>query len=59
MSTHSDQLESSGESPNGSDFGFTDEDDDYETLYGDEDDEANEYDDFSGSGDAGWSSQRL
>lgn len=63
MSTHSDHLESSGESPNGSDFGFTDDDGDdddddykdYETLYDDEDDE---YDEFSGSGDEGLFSQR-
>lgn len=65
MSTHSDPLESSGDSLNGSDFGFTDEKDDddddnsdytdySETLYDDED----EYDEFSGSGDEGWSSQR-
>ncbi|XP_042337865.1 syndecan-4-like [Plectropomus leopardus] len=60
MSTHHDHLESSGDSSNGSDFGFTDDeddkkdqydqdDDDYydDTLYDDED----EYDEFSGSGD--------
>ncbi|KAM3877732.1 syndecan-4 [Diretmus argenteus] len=52
MSMHPDDLVSSGDSQNGSDFGFTDDaDDDYEpdTLYDDED----EYDDdeFSGSGD--------
>ncbi|XP_034529618.1 syndecan-4 isoform X2 [Notolabrus celidotus] len=59
--THRDNLESSGDSPNGSDFGFTDDedhdiglyngevdDDDYYPTYDDED----EYDeDFSGSGD--------
>lgn len=61
MSTHRDGLESSGDSPNGSDFGFTDDeddendkydqddDDDYYPLYDDEDEE--EYDEFSGSGD--------
>ncbi|XP_059185396.1 syndecan-4 isoform X2 [Centropristis striata] len=63
MSTHHDGLESSGDSPNGSDFRFTDDEDDHtdgydeddeddddwydETLYDDED----EYDEFSGSGD--------
>ncbi|XP_078112813.1 syndecan-4 isoform X2 [Sander vitreus] len=56
MSTRHGDLESSGDSPNGSDFGFTDGEDnkndgdsDYytETLYDDED----EYDGFSGSGD--------
>ncbi|XP_034724927.1 syndecan-4 [Etheostoma cragini] len=57
MSTRHGDLESSGASENGSDFGFTDaeededtdEDSDYytETLYDDED----EYDGFSGSGD--------
>ncbi|XP_070816048.1 syndecan-4 isoform X1 [Chaetodon trifascialis] len=62
MLTHRDNLESSGDAPNGSDFGFTDdedEDDMYDeddggdaeyytdTLYDDED----EYDEFSGSGD--------
>ncbi|XP_071772446.1 syndecan-4 isoform X2 [Centroberyx gerrardi] len=56
MSTHPDDLASSGDSQNGSDFGFTDTEDededdydDYEpdTLYDDED----EYDEFSGSGD--------
>ncbi|XP_029007227.1 syndecan-4 isoform X2 [Betta splendens] len=49
LSTRSD-MEASGDSLNGSDFAFTDEedvDDDYsDTLYDDED----EYDDFSGSG---------
>lgn len=50
MLTHRDTLESSG-----SDFGFEDDDDhdnEYgvDTLYDDEDDE---YDDFSGSGDEG------
>ncbi|AWP02354.1 putative syndecan-4 [Scophthalmus maximus] len=63
MSTHHADLESSGGSPNGSDFGFTDDededdDDDYndyddvnrdytDTLYDDED----EYGESSGSGD--------
>ncbi|GAA6220490.1 syndecan-4-like [Lates japonicus] len=55
MSTHRDDLESSGDSPNGSDFGFTDDedkdDDDNgyytDTLYDDED----EYEESSGSGD--------
>ncbi|XP_060897653.1 syndecan-4 isoform X2 [Labrus mixtus] len=58
--THRDVLESSGDSPNGSDFAFTDDeddkdqydqdDDDYypDTLYDDEDDYEDE---FSGSGD--------
>lgn len=58
MSTHND-LVSSGDSHNGSDFGFTDDEDedDYDT-YGDDEDE---YDDeeFSGSGDGGWFSQGL
>lgn len=64
MSTHREALESSGDSPNGSDFGFTDdEDDEYDDdgeddyytdpTYDDEDDE------FSGSGDGGRSSQIL
>ncbi|XP_028285091.1 syndecan-4-like isoform X1 [Parambassis ranga] len=46
MSTQDMELESSGDSPNGSDFGFTDS---YytDTLYDDEDG----YDEFSGSGD--------
>ncbi|XP_028285081.1 syndecan-4-like isoform X3 [Parambassis ranga] len=46
MSTQDVELESSGDSPNGSDFGFTDS---YytDTLYDDEDG----YDEFSGSGD--------
>lgn len=55
ISTHSDRLESSGDSPNGSDFAFTDgaEDDDYsEPLYDDEEDD-DAYDEFSGSGDGG------
>ncbi|XP_070704233.1 syndecan-4 isoform X2 [Pempheris klunzingeri] len=58
MSTQPDDVESSGASPNGSDFGFTDDEDDSydedghndyytDTLYDDEDD----YDEFSGSGD--------
>ncbi|KAK2861534.1 hypothetical protein Q5P01_001067 [Channa striata] len=46
MLAHSDQLESSGDSQNGSDFLFTDDDDDYETMYDDD-----EYAEFSGSGD--------
>lgn len=68
MSTHHDGLESSGDSPNGSDFGFSDDeddendkydqdDDDYYPLYDDEDEE--EYDEFSGSGDGGQSLQTL
>ncbi|KAG7235627.1 hypothetical protein INR49_002389 [Caranx melampygus] len=49
MSTHRDDLESSGDS-NGSDFGFTDDDDD------DDDEDDNDYyeyedEEFSGSGD--------
>ncbi|XP_071396309.1 syndecan-4 isoform X2 [Centroberyx affinis] len=48
MSTHPDDLVSSGDSQNGSDFGFN-YDDDTDTLYDDEDEE--EYDEFSGSGD--------
>lgn len=53
--SHSDDVGASGDSLNGSDFGFIDEeddddDDDYaDPLYDDED----EYDDFSGSGDQG------
>ncbi|CAK6978178.1 syndecan-4 isoform X2 [Scomber scombrus] len=51
-------VESSGDSPNGSDFGFTDndgedddeEDDDYYDSYDDDEDDE-EYDGFSGSGD--------
>jgi len=52
-----DDLASSGDSPNGSDFGFTDdkfivddEDDDDDTLYDDEEEGDSE---FSGSGDGG------
>lgn len=59
MSTHRVDLESSGDSQNGSDFGFTDDDDedDYytETMFDDEDDE----DEFSGSGDGGRSLRVL
>ncbi|XP_074493418.1 syndecan-4 isoform X2 [Sebastes fasciatus] len=63
MSTHHDGLESSGDSPNGSDFGFTDDDEDEENVgydeadddyYPDEmydDEDEDEYDEFSGSGD--------
>ncbi|XP_029288096.1 syndecan-4 isoform X2 [Cottoperca gobio] len=65
MSTHHDNLESSGDSPNGSDFGFTDDDDEDgsdgsddldggEGDYYDDDydyEEEEEYDEFSGSGD--------
>ena len=44
-----DELISSGDSANGSDFGFPDEE--HDTI----DNEDNEdYDDFSGSGDGGW-----
>ncbi|XP_067360366.1 syndecan-4 isoform X2 [Channa argus] len=55
MSAHSDQVESSGDSLNGSDFGFSeggDDDIDYitEANYDDDDDE-DDYDEFSGSGD--------
>ncbi|XP_041817953.1 syndecan-4 isoform X2 [Chelmon rostratus] len=62
MLTHRDNLESSGDAPNGSDFGFTDDDededdamydqvdgDDYYPSYDDEDED--DYDEFSGSGD--------
>lgn len=42
MSTHRDDLEASGDSEDGADFSFTD-DEDYDS-YG-----------FSGSGDEGWS----
>ncbi|XP_030579726.1 syndecan-4 isoform X2 [Archocentrus centrarchus] len=46
MSTRGGDLEASGHSPTGSDFGFTDDgDDDY--LYDDDED----YEEFSGSGD--------
>lgn len=63
LSMHSEQPESSGESPIVSDFGFTDDDDDEadpytdysETLYDDED----EYDELSGSGDGGWCHKHL
>lgn len=50
MSTHPEDLESSGDSQNGSDFGFTDDeddDDDSDYLTDSYDDE----DEFSGSGD--------
>ncbi|KAM7006358.1 syndecan-4 [Tautogolabrus adspersus] len=65
LTTQRDNLESSGDSPNGSDFAFTDDEDDKDDQY-DEDDEDDEdyypdtlYDDeddyeddeFSGSGD--------
>ncbi len=67
MSTHNDNLESSGDSPNGSDFGFTDDEDDdddeddgyeYSDSDGEEDysdtyDDEDNYDEFSGSGDGG------
>ncbi|CAJ1051198.1 syndecan-4 isoform X2 [Xyrichtys novacula] len=70
MSTsHRDDLESSGDSPNGSDFGFTDdeeEEDDDDYMDQDEDDyypnydDEDEYDeDFSGSGDGGLSLEIL
>ncbi|XP_020515832.2 syndecan-4 isoform X2 [Labrus bergylta] len=63
--THRDVLESSGDSPNGSDFAFTDDeddkdqydqddDDDYYPLYDDDEDEDEEddyEDESSGSGD--------
>lgn len=49
VSTRGGDLEASGDAPIGSDFGFTDDDADNYT-YDDED-----YNDFSGSGDAGWS----
>lgn len=52
MLAHGDATESSG-----SDFGFTDDEDDdqyTDTLY-DEDGEYDEYDEFSGSGDGGQS----
>lgn len=49
-----DDLASSGDSPTGSDFGFTDDKfiaaDDEDTLYDDEDEGDSE---FSGSGDGG------
>ncbi|XP_040015021.1 syndecan-4 isoform X2 [Xiphias gladius] len=47
MSTHGGELESSGDSPNGSDFGFDENKYYFDTLYDDED----EYDESSGSGD--------
>lgn len=54
MSTHPDALESSGDSQNGSDFAFTD-DEDY-----DDDDLTNPYEEeLSGSGDGGASLQTL
>ncbi|KAK0137271.1 Syndecan-4 [Merluccius polli] len=55
MTTQPDDLVSSGDSPNGSDFGFTDDkytkddSDDYERF----DDEDEEDSEFSGSGDGG------
>ncbi|XP_070758419.1 syndecan-4 [Enoplosus armatus] len=61
MSTDHADLESSGDSLNGSDFGFTDDDEDddeddeedyfIDPMYDDEDDDEDEYDEFSGSGD--------
>ncbi|CAL8336538.1 unnamed protein product [Lota lota] len=59
LTTHPDDLVSSGDSPNGSDFAFTEDkqatidaedDEDDDTLYDDEDEEDSE---FSGSGDEG------
>ena len=61
MPTHHGDLESSGDSPNGSDFGFDEEDDDkyyINTLYDDEDDEDDD-EDASGSGDGGQSPGSL
>ncbi|XP_056129092.1 syndecan-4 isoform X2 [Lampris incognitus] len=58
MSAHPEDLVSSGDSQNGSDFAFTEgnEDDDYDTLYDDED----EYDEeFSGSGDGTVSNRNV
>lgn len=62
-------VESSGDSQNGSDFGFTDDgedddDDDYytdsdEEMKVDDEDDYEEYEEFSGSGDGGRSLQRL
>ena len=60
LTTHPDDLVSSGDSPNGSDFAFTEDshttvdaedDDGDDTLYDDEDDDEEE--EFSGSGDGG------
>ncbi|XP_071349327.1 syndecan-4 isoform X2 [Trachinotus anak] len=51
MSTHRDDLESSGDSLNGSDFGFTDDDEDDDNEYYEEYDDEDKYDEFSGSGD--------
>lgn len=62
MTTHPDDLVASGDSPNGSDFGFTDDkytavdaedggDDDDDTLFDDEDQDKDS--EFSGSGDGG------
>ncbi|KAM9859519.1 syndecan-4 isoform 2-T2 [Aulostomus maculatus] len=50
MSTLPDDLELSGDTQNGSDFGFTDDEDDYyiDSLYDDEDEPEGE--EFSGSG---------
>uniref|UniRef100_A0A8C6WWY0 Syndecan n=1 Tax=Neogobius melanostomus TaxID=47308 RepID=A0A8C6WWY0_9GOBI len=45
MSMHAGDLESSGDSQNGSDFGFTDDEDD------DDEDDEDDYEEFSGSGD--------
>lgn len=59
MSTHRDDLESSGDARDGSDFGFTDDEDDMDQ---DDDDYYPQYDDedeFSGSGDRGGSSQEV
>ncbi|KAM9410390.1 syndecan-4 isoform 2-T2 [Pholidichthys leucotaenia] len=46
MSTHGGDLEASGDSPNGSDFGFIDDSEDDDYTYDDE-----EYEEMSGSGD--------
>lgn len=65
MLTHRDNLESSGD---GSDFGFTDDEDEGEDdTYGEDDEDDDdyypeyydEYDEFSGSGDGGESSAAI
>lgn len=54
MSTRGSDLEASGDSPTGSDFGFTDDENDY-SYDDDDDDDDEDYEEFSGSGDTGGS----
>lgn len=53
MSTRGSDQEASGDVPNSSDFGFSDDEDDYYDA------DVDNYSEFSGSGDGGWSQQKL